>query len=248
VKIKDLDLKFRIYTDKGASLKQLILSKFSFKKNDVPVFREFYALKDVSLEFKEGDIIGLVGMNGAGKSTLLKAISRIYPVEDGALEIQGKVVPLLEIGAGFNPEFTGRENIYLNGSILGIKRKEMKQLEQEIIDFSELKDFMDLPVKYYSTGMYARLAFTIATSVKPEILILDEIFAGGDGQFVHKAMERMSKLIDDSKIVIIVSHSLDIIKNNCNRVIILDKGSVVADGPSKEIISKYEKEILKIDQ
>lgn len=248
VKLKNLDLKFRIYTDSGASLKQVILNKLTFKKNTVPAFREFYALKKINLEFNEGDVIGLIGKNGAGKSTLLKAVSKIYPTDESSMQVSGKIAPLLEIGAGFHPEFTGRENIYLNGSILGIKRKDMEKLEQEIIDFSELEEFIDLPVKYFSTGMYARLAFTIATSIKPEILILDEIFAGGDGGFVTKAVKRMHELIDKSKIVILVSHSLDIIQSTCNRVIILDKGSVIADGPTDEVLRKYNTEILKIEQ
>lgn len=243
INIKNVSLIFRIYHDKGMSLKEFIINKMLRKK--IPDhFKEFHALDDFSLKIKEGERVGIVGLNGAGKSTLLKTISRIYEPHEGKVEINGQIAPLLEVGAGFNPEFTGRENIYFNGAMLGFNKEKMAQKEKDIIDFAELDEFIDLPVKYYSTGMYGRLAFTIATMIDPEILIIDEIFAGGDGRFIQKGTKRMNNLISTSKIVLLVSHNLGIVKDVCNRVIIVDKGKLVADGHADEILDLYQKEVI----
>ena len=244
IHIDKISLMFRIYHDKGMSLKEYVINKM--RRNKMPkAYTEFCALDKFSLKIKEGERVGIIGLNGAGKSTLLKTISRIYEPHKGTIKVGGNIAPLLEVGAGFNPEFTGRENIYFNGAMLGYDKAQMLEKEQEIIDFAELDDFIDLPVKYYSTGMYGRLAFTIATMIDPEILIIDEIFAGGDGRFIEKGTRRMNSLISSSKIVLLVSHNLGIIQSICDRTIIINKGRLVADGHTDEILDLYQKDILQ---
>lgn len=230
-------MRFRIYHDRSPSIKESFANLF--KKRSHASYLEFTALDDISLEIVAGDRIGIVGHNGAGKSTLLKALCRVYESDEGSVTVSGRLAPLLEIGAGFHPEFTGRENIYLNGSILGIAKKKLSEIESEVIAFAEVEEFIDTPVKYYSTGMYMRLAFALATAVHPDILLLDEIFAGGDASFMIKAKKRMLTLVDRANIVIMVSHDLSIISALCNRVIWIDHGKVIADGPTDLIVSRY---------
>lgn len=237
IQIENLSIKFRIYHDRSPSLKDSFAN--FFKRNRHSAYSDLLAIKKVSFEVKAGDRIGLVGHNGAGKSTLLKALCRVYEPSEGKITVSGRVAPLLEIGAGFHPEFTGRENIYLNGSILGFSRQELAEIEPEVIDFAELEEFIDTPVKYYSTGMYMRLAFSLATAMHPDILVLDEIFAGGDAAFMVKAKARMHALIDKASIMIMVSHDHLLIQSLCNRVIWLDHGSIIADGPPAEVIERY---------
>ncbi len=174
--------------------------------------------------------MGIVGRNGAGKSTLLKTICRIYEPSSGKVRVHGRIAPLLEIGAGFHPEFTVRENIYFNGTILGYSKEQLRAIEQEIIEFAELQEFIDTPVKYYSTGMYMRLAFSLATTVHPDILVLDELFAGGDAAFVKRGRERMYNMIDRASVMILVSHDQSLLRSLCERFIWLDHGKIVADG------------------
>ena len=237
IHVEDLSIKFRIYHDRSPSLKD----KFAniFKRGGLASFSEFWAVKKVSFDIKAGDRVGIVGHNGAGKSTLLKAICRVYESSEGSVSVSGRIAPLLEIGAGFHPEFTGRENIYLNGSILGYSKQQLKAIESEVIAFAELEEFIDTPVKYYSTGMYMRLAFSLSTAMHPDILVLDEIFAGGDAIFMSKAMARMSALIDRANIMIMVSHDHLLIKSLCNRVLWLDHGKLIADGEPDDIINRY---------
>jgi ABC-type polysaccharide/polyol phosphate transport system ATPase subunit len=237
INVKNLSVMFRIYHDRSPSIK----STFSglFKSNAPASFSDFSAVNSVSFEIKAGDRVGIVGHNGAGKSTLLKALCRIYEPTKGEILVGGRIAPLLEIGAGFHPEFTGRENIYLNGSILGYSRQKLKDIEPEVIHFSELEEFIDTPVKYYSTGMYMRLAFSLATAMQPDILVLDEIFAGGDAAFMAKAKTRMYSLIDKANIMIMVSHDDLLVKSLCNRVIWLDHGRLIADGAPNEVIERY---------
>ena len=237
ITIVNLSIRFRVYHDPSLSLKSYFSS--FFKKGKKAAHSDFLAIENVSLKIKAGERVGIVGHNGAGKSTLLKALCRIYESLEGTVEIKGRVAPLLEIGAGFHPEFTGRENIYLNGAILGYTKKQMLAIEQEVIEFSELKEFIETPVKYYSTGMYMRLAFSLATAMQPDILILDEIFAGGDAAFLIKAKRRMYDLIDKSNIMIMVSHDHQLIKSLCNRVIWLDHGKIIADGDPEIVIERY---------
>ena len=193
----------------------------------------------MSLDIKAGERVGILGHNGAGKSTLLKALCSVYQSVEGLITIDGKIAPLLEIGAGFHSEFTGRENIYLNGAILGYSKQQLKQIEPEVIAFSELEEFIDTPVKYYSSGMYMRLAFSLATAMHPDILILDEVFAGGDAAFITKARTRMHALIDKANIMLMVSHDHHLIESLCNRVILLDHGKVIADGEPRAVIAHY---------
>lgn len=238
--VNNLSVKFRIYHDRSPSLKDYISSFFKYKQK--AGFSDFFAVKNVSFEIKQGERVGIVGHNGAGKSTLLKALCRIYEPSLGDLLIKGRIAPLLEIGAGFHPEFTGRENIYLNGAILGYNKQQLKMLEPEIIAFAELEEFIDTPVKYYSTGMYLRLAFSLATAVQPEILILDEMFAGGDAGFVQKATKRMEKVVDQAKIMVLVSHNTQLLRSFCNRVIWLDHGEIKQDGECNAVIDQYIQE------
>jgi len=235
--VNNLSIKFRIYHDRSPSLKDYISSFFKYSQKSG--FSDFFAIKNLSFEINQGERVGIVGHNGAGKSTLLKALCRIYEPSLGSVLIDGRIAPLLEIGAGFHPEFTGRENIYLNGAILGYSKEQLKVLEQAIISFAELEEFIDTPVKYYSTGMYLRLAFSLATAVQPEILILDEMFAGGDAAFVQKATDRMKQVVDQAKIMVLVSHDIKLLRNFCNRVIWIDHGEIKKDGECNSVIDHY---------
>lgn len=237
ISISNLTIKFRIYHNHSPSLKEYFAN--FLKRKSSKSYSEFSAINSVSLSIKEGDRVGIVGHNGAGKSTLLKAICRVYESSKGSVVVNGRVAPLLEIGAGFHPEFTGRENIYLNGAILGYDKSKMQGIEKEVTRFADLEEFINTPVKYYSTGMYMRLAFSLATAVQPDILILDEIFAGGDAAFMKKAQERMRLMIDNAKIMIMVSHDTDLVRQLCNRVIWLNQGSIIADGDTNTVLEKY---------
>lgn len=237
IHVDNLSIDFHCYGDRSPSLKSYVSSFYKgYRKSEKSQFR---ALSNVSLDISSGERVGIVGHNGAGKSTLLKALCRIYEPAEGKIEIKGRVAPLLEIGAGFHPEFTGRENIYLNGAILKYNRDELKRLEPEIISFSEISEFIDTPVKYYSTGMYLRLAFSLATAIQPEILILDEMFAGGDASFVKKATERMTEVVKQADIMILVSHDISLLRRLCTRVIWMDHGTVKDDGETSVVIDRY---------
>ena len=237
IRVENLSIKFRLYHDRSPSLKDYFANLF--KRKSQASYSDFWAVKDVSLEIRAGDRVGIVGHNGAGKSTLLKALCRVYESSDGLISVDGRIAPLLEIGAGFHPEFTGRENIYLNGAILGYTKQQIRSIEPEVIAFAELEEFIDTPVKYYSTGMYMRLAFSLATAIHPDILVLDEIFAGGDAAFMAKAKARMHDMIDKADIMIMVSHDHELVKSLCNRVIWIDHGKLVADGLPENVVERY---------
>ena len=237
VRVENLSVKFRIYHDRSPSLKEYFANLF--KRRTQSPYSEFWAVNDVSFSISPGERVGIIGHNGAGKSTLLKTLCRVYETYNGVVAVKGRVAPLLEIGAGFHPEFTGRENIYLNGAILGHSKAKLKEIEPEVIAFAELEEFIDTPVKYYSTGMYMRLAFSLATAVHPDILILDEIFAGGDAGFLQKAKARMHDLIDNADIMVMVSHDHALLRSLCNRMLWLDHGKLVADGVPEEIVDRY---------
>ncbi|WP_024553488.1 ABC transporter ATP-binding protein [Franconibacter helveticus 513] len=238
ITLNNVSLVFDLHKNKQSSLKEMFANAFKDKYHGSTT-ENFTAINNISLEINHGDRIGIVGHNGAGKSSLLKLLCKIYEPTKGSVSIKGNVAPLLEIGAGFNPELSGRENIYLNGAILGYNKKYLKSIEEEIITFSELAEFIDTPVKYYSTGMYLKLAFAISTAVQPDILILDELFAGGDAEFVSKAQARMKSMIEDSNIMVFVSHQTDLLLELCNRVIWLDHGNLIADGEPQIIITRY---------
>lgn len=238
IRFESVGLKFELYNNKGITLKETLINKL--KRRNYYENKEFWALKNVSFEVNAGETLGIIGNNGAGKSSLLKVLTKIYQPTEGAIYSEGKIAPLIELGAGFNPELSGLENIYLNGAIMGTPKKEMSKLVDNIVKFADLEEFIHTPIKYYSTGMYMRLAFTIATEISPEILIIDELFAGGDINFIDKAQTRLDNIIDQSQIVIMVSHSLDLVEEMCTRVILLDKGQIIKDGKPKEVIEYYK--------
>jgi lipopolysaccharide transport system ATP-binding protein len=210
-------------------------------KNEANKSREeFWALKDVSFEIKQGDRVGIIGRNGAGKSTLLKILSRITEPTTGRIGIKGRVASLLEVGTGFHPELTGRENIYLNGAILGMSKAEIKKKFDEIVDFAEVEKFLDTPVKRYSSGMYVRLAFAVAAHLEPEILIVDEVLAVGDAQFQKKCLGKMGEVATEGRTVLFVSHNMAAISSLCTTAIVLNKGEVICCGSTDHSIAVYE--------
>ena len=198
-----------------------------------------WALKDVSFEVKRGEVVGIIGRNGAGKTTLLKILSRITDPTEGHAEIHGRVGSLLEVGTGFHPELTGRENIYLNGAILGMKRVEIERKFDEMVAFAEIEKFMDTPVKHYSSGMYVRLAFAVAAHLESEILLVDEVLAVGDATFQKKCLNKMQDVGQEGRTVLFVSHNMPAITRLCQRTILLDEGSISCDGPSHQVVGAY---------
>lgn len=210
------------------------INKYRREKN-----KEFWALKDISFQVMPGEVFGIIGRNGAGKSTLLKILTRITPPTDGKITLRGRTSSLLEVGTGFHPELTGRENIYLNGAILGMTRREIKQKFKEIVDFAELEEFLDTPVKHYSSGMYMRLAFSVAAHLEPEILLVDEVLAVGDVQFQKKCLGKMSDVAKQGRTILFVSHNMSAIQNLCNKTILLEDGKVISMGESNQVVKKY---------
>lgn len=239
IKFENVTLTYDLYLDKTNNLKEFIINKFTNRKPVAKSLEKVHALKNITIEFKQGERIGIIGRNGAGKSTMLKVISGIYKPTGGKITVNGTIQPLIEIGAGFDPEFTGRENIYLNGYMLGFSKEQIQKKEAEIVEFAELGHFIDVPVKYYSSGMSVRLAFTIATSIEPEILAFDEMLSAGDIEFIQKAKARMNQLIDKAKMLIMVSHDLSIISSLCTKVLVVHQGEICFIGPPKEAIEFY---------
>ena len=209
------------------------------EKTPFEATEEFYALRDVNFEVNEGDRVGIIGRNGAGKSTLLKLLSRITEPTTGRITIEGRVASLLEVGTGFHPELTGRENVFLNGSILGMSKQEIKSKFDEIVDFSGVEKFLDTPVKRYSSGMYVRLAFAVAAHMEPEILIVDEVLAVGDAEFQKKCLGKMKDVSDAGRTILFVSHNMEVIQKLCNKGILLDKGQVLESGNIEEVATTY---------
>ncbi len=225
-------------TDGAKSLGEKLL-KPGKKKDLNPSTQEFWALKDVSFEIKQGDRVGIIGRNGAGKSTLLKVLSRITEPTSGSIRIKGRVASLLEVGTGFHPELTGRENIFLNGAILGMSKVEIQRKFDEIVDFAEVEKFLDTPVKRYSSGMYVRLAFAVAAHLEPEILIVDEVLAVGDAQFQNKCLGKMEEVGKDGRTVLFVSHNMATINSLCEKTIWLSNGQVKMEGITEEITNQF---------
>lgn len=235
IKAENITVCYRMANDKIKSFKEYLVAVLKRKLQ----YEEFYALTDVSFEIKKGEVIGIVGNNGAGKSTLLKVISGILKPANGKVTLQGNVVPMLELGSGFDYDLTGRENIFLNGAILGYSEDYLKQKYDEIVEFSELGDFINTPVRNYSSGMVMRLAFSIASIVNPDILIVDEILAVGDMAFQEKSYRRMMELMSHGTTVLLVSHSIEQIRARCDRVIWLDHGKIVDIGDTQDICDRY---------
>lgn len=236
IKIDNVSMKFNLGIDKNFSLKKIFINLLSFKKKNKDYF---WALKDINIEIKKGEVVGLVGSNGAGKSTLLKVVSGVYKPTIGNITCSGAICPMLELGAGFDMELTARENIYLNGAVMGYSKEFLDSKFNEIVEFSELQDFLDVPVKNFSSGMVARLAFSIATIVEPDILIVDEILSVGDAAFQVKSGKKMQDMISGGTTVLFVSHSLDQIKKLCNRVIWLEHGKMIMEGDPNIVCEKY---------
>ena len=241
IKLEHISMKFNLGIEKEFSIKQAFINFFSFKKKKKNNKEYFWALKDVSFEVKKGEVIGLIGSNGAGKSTLLKVVSGVMKPTKGKVTVNGVISPMIELGAGFDAELTARENIYLNGSILGYSKEFLDEKFDEIVEFSELKDFLDAPVRNFSSGMVAKLAFSIATIVNPEILIVDEILSVGDIKFQEKSKNKMMEMIKGGTTVLYVSHDLDSIMELCNRVVWLEHGKVVKIGDTDIICREYYK-------
>lgn len=233
IQVKDMSKVFKLYSDKPNTLKERLVF---WKRNKVEK-RE--VLKNINVDIKKGETVALIGINGSGKSTLLKLMTKIIYPTSGSIKTEGKLTSLLELGAGFHPDFTGRENIYFNASIFGLTRQEIEKRMQDIIDFSELQDFIDSPVRTYSSGQYMRLAFSIAINVDAEILLIDEILAVGDQHFQDKCFAKLEELKNSDKTIVIVSHSLDSIKKLCTRAIWINNGEVQVDGNPEEVIAKY---------
>ena len=238
IQLDDVSLRFRIYATQNRSIKETVVNLLLRRQYGKPS-TEVQALRGVTLAVGEGQRLGIIGDNGAGKSSLLKVMARIYPPTSGRIERRGFLVPLLEIGIGFNGELSGVENIYLTGAIMGFGRAEMKQRVDPILDFAELREHADTPVKYYSSGMAQRLAFSVATEIDPEILLLDEVFSVGDIHWIEKAKARMQALIDRSSILVLVSHQMELIEQYCNRAIWMQGGRIAMDGPPPEVVAAY---------
>lgn len=235
IEVKNMSKKFNVYYDKANTLKE----KMMFWNRNRKEVRN--VLKNINIKIKKGETVALIGTNGSGKSTLLKLMTKIYYPTNGTVETNGKLTSLLELGAGFHPDFSGRENIYFNASIFGLSKKEIDRRIDEIIDFSELREFIDNPVRTYSSGMYMRLAFSIAINVDADILLIDEILAVGDQHFQEKCQEKLLELKESDKTIVIVSHSLDSVEKLCNRAIWIYDGEVKLDGNCKNVIKEYLK-------
>lgn len=243
IKVENVSMRFNLGVEKDNSLKMMFIRMFDKKKRNKK--QPFWALRDISFEVEAGDVVGIVGTNGAGKSTLLKVVSGVMKPTKGNVEVGGVISPMIELGAGFDGDLTARENIFLNGAILGYSKEFLESKFDEIVEFSELKDFLDVPVKNFSSGMVAKLAFSISTIVEPEILIVDEILSVGDIKFQEKSKEKMLSMINGGTTVLYVSHSLDSIKELCNKVIWLDHGKMIKMGDTKEICDEYYDTLMK---
>ena len=235
IKVENVTKAFKLFYDKPSTLKERLVF-WNKKKAD-----EHVVLKDVSLDIKKGETVALIGVNGSGKSTLLKLMTKIIYPTKGKITTYGKLTSLLELGAGFHPDFTGRENIYFNAAIFGLTKQEIDARLNEIIEFSELGEFIDSPVRTYSSGMYMRLAFSVAINVDADILLIDEILAVGDAHFQDKCFAKLEELKNSDKTIVIVSHSLGAIKKLCNRAVWLHDGEIRMDGTDEKVIDEYMK-------
>lgn len=235
IQLTDVSVSYRLPSERIGTFKEYAIRKLQRKIK----INKFWALTDINLHVNRGEVFGLIGNNGAGKSTMLKVISKVLKPTKGRVVVYGKIAPLLELGAGFHPELSGRENVFLNGALLGYSRSEMESVFDEIVEFSELEQFINAPVRTYSSGMFARLGFAVATAHVPEILILDEILSVGDEAFQRKCNLRMKNFQQSGTTVLMVSHALDMLEKMCNRVAWIDKGTIRKMGEPHEAISAY---------
>lgn len=236
IDVKQVSMHFNLMVERVDSIKEYILKLIKGKL----LYNDFVALNNISFSVQKGEIVGLVGLNGAGKSTLLKIIAGVLKPTSGSVVTKGSIAPLIEVGAGFDPELTARENVYLNGAILGHTKSFMDKKFDEIIEFAELQNFVDVPVKNFSSGMYARLGFSIATVVQPDILIVDEVLSVGDYRFQEKCEKRINEMIEQGVTIILVSHSIDMVKRLCTKVVWLDHGQIKDIGVTDKICNEYE--------
>lgn len=241
ISIKNVNMTFNLSKEKVDNLKEYFIRLVTHRLE----YKKFYALKDINIEVKKGEHLAILGLNGAGKSTLLKTIVGVYKPSEGTIEKSGVIAPLLELGAGFDPNYSGKENIYLYGAILGYDRHYIDSKYDEIVEFSELGHFIDVPVKNYSSGMRSRLGFSIATAVDPDILILDEVLSVGDAGFKKKSLAKVKSMFENGVTVLFVSHSIDQVKAICDKAILLEKGRIIAQGTTEEVIPVYEEKIKK---
>lgn len=241
VEVKDVSMHFNMNKDKIDNLKEYCIKLFKKQL----FFEDFTALQDISFQIEAGDVFGIIGLNGSGKSTLLKIISGILKPTTGSVKVTGTIAPLIELGAGFDADLTARENVFLNGSVLGFSREFMREKFDEIIEFSELEEFVDVPIKNFSSGMVARIGFAVATIVKPDILICDEILSVGDYRFQEKCERRIQQLMSDGTTVILVSHSIQQVERMCNHILWLERGRMKAIG-GKELIPLYQPDFKRV--
>ena len=241
ISVKNLSKSYRMYPSPAERLKEM-LHPFGKKYH-----RDFWALRDISFEVKKGECIGIIGRNGSGKSTLLQLLCGVLPPTEGEVKVNGRISALLELGAGFNPEFSGRENVYMNGALMGFTKEEMDDRFDAIAGFADIGDFIEQPVRTYSSGMYVRLAFACAVNVDPDILIVDEALAVGDIRFQQRCYAKFESFRESGKTILFVSHSLDSIKMYCSRAALLDGGRVIEEGQPKEVVNKYLKIMRKMD-
>jgi ABC-type polysaccharide/polyol phosphate transport system ATPase subunit len=227
--------RFHVYPQRNVTLKEAVVRRRHLRRNEI------WALRDVSLAVEPGEAVGVIGRNGSGKTTLLRLIAGIFKPSDGRLEVGGDVGSLLELGAGFHPDFTGRENVYMNGAIHGLKRSYVQERFDDIVAFSELEDFIDAPVRTYSSGMYMRLGFAVATHLDPDVLLLDEVFAVGDEAFQRKCFGKILELRERGRTILIVSHAAPAVERLCERAILLAEGRIARDGPARDVIARYQK-------
>lgn len=236
IEIQDVSMRFRLSSDRISSLKEFVTTALRGKLQ----YKEFEALKHISFSVNRGETVGIIGRNGSGKSTLLKIISGIMKPTEGGVTVRGNVVPMLELGSGFDMDLSGKENIFLNGAILGYSEAFLKSKYDEIVEFSELGQFIEEPIRNYSSGMLARLAFSIASVVNPEILIVDEILSVGDAEFQEKSQKRMLEMMGGGTTVLFVSHNIEQIREMCSRVVWLEHGNLEMSGTTKEVCDAYE--------
>lgn len=237
ITVDHVSMRFSLSSEKFDNIKEYLIK--SIKKQ--VSYDEFWALQDVSFEVKRGDSIGLIGLNGSGKSTMLKTIAGVLKPTKGKVTVRGTIAPLIELGAGFDMDLTAYENVFLNGALLGYSRKQMENFYENIVEFSELKDFMNVPVKNFSSGMISRLAFAIATIGTPDILIVDEVLSVGDFRFQKKCQERIQKMRDNGTTILFVSHNISQVREVCNKIVWLEKGHLKMQGDAEEICKIYEK-------
>ena len=237
VRVNDVSKKFRLYHERNQTLKSAILRGRTSRHED------FWALQDISFDVIEGHTHGLIGSNGSGKSTLLKCLAKIYWPTSGTIEYRGRMASLLEVGSGFHLELSGRENIYLNGSILGMSKKEIDSKFDEIVDFSGVERFLDQPVKNYSSGMYVRLGFSIAINVDPDILVVDEVLSVGDEEFQRKSFQKFLEFKKKGKTIILVTHTMPVVEEICDSATWINQGSMMETGPAKAVVQRYQSSI-----